>query len=145
MDEPSDLQDLAGREDILALLEDFYGRAFADPVLAPIFQQHMSLERHLPIVTDFWATTLLGERSYTRKVIQRHQQVDELSPFEPRHFERWLQLWWQAIDDHAEGRLADLAKRQGMRMAAAMCRAIVGEVPEGISELLTTSGHRVRG
>lgn len=135
------MEDVRSREDIAEIVADFYGRTFEDPLLGPIFHRHMNLQTHLPIVTDFWATTLLGERSYTRKVIPRHQQVYDLSPFGSPHFERWLELWWQTIDDHAAGHIADLAKRQGMRMAAAMCRAIVGEVPEGISELLVTSGH----
>jgi len=135
------MKDICSREDVAEIVTDFYGRTFVDPLLAPIFHEHMDLERHLPIVTDFWATTLLRERSYTRKVIPRHQEVHALSPFGPEHFERWLQLWWQTIDDHVEGHTADLAKRQGMRMAAAMCRAIIGQVPESITQLLTTSGH----
>ncbi len=135
------MEDIRDRADLAALVRDFYGRTFEDPLLGPIFHAHMDLETHLPIVTDFWATTLLRERSYTRRVIPRHQEINGLYPLEPEHFERWLQLWWETIDDHADGHVADLAKRQGMRMAAAMCRAIIGQVPPAISELLVTSGH----
>jgi len=52
--------DIVGRDDIEALLRDFYGRAFDDALLGPVFIDiaQMNLDEHLPVMCDFWETAL---------------------------------------------------------------------------------------
>lgn len=54
------LPDLTGRHDVEVLVRNFYTRAFADPLLGPIFIDvtQMDLNAHLPVMCDFWQTVL---------------------------------------------------------------------------------------
>lgn len=53
-------RDLADRDDVEVLVRRFYTRAFADPLLGPIFHDiaQMDLEARLPVMCDFWQTVL---------------------------------------------------------------------------------------
>lgn len=60
------MPDIATRADLELLLRHFYGRAFADPVLEPVFETLMviGLDDHLPVMCDFWETILLRTGVY---------------------------------------------------------------------------------
>jgi len=137
-----DLPDLADREDITVLLDDFYRRAFADALLRPVFVDiaRMDLSVHIPDITDFWAKVILHEGRYRRNVLTPHRELHERAHLQPRHFERWLALWHATVDDHYSGPHADLAKLQGSRIAFSMCRTVTGEVPQAIGALLEANG-----
>lgn len=78
---------------IAELVERFYGRARADPLLAPVFATAVSdWEIHLRIIVDFWSRTLLGTDRYHGYPYQVHAQL----PLKPEHFDRWLELFRQA-------------------------------------------------
>lgn len=130
--------DIAGREDLLALLADFYGRTFEDPLLHHPFVEvaHMDIGEHLPVIADFWETVVFRAGLYRSNAMQPHQRLHEKAGLTPAHFERWLALWDATIDERHSGPNADRAKRQGARMADAMCRAIVGEDSEGLRSKL---------
>ena len=56
------LRDLTNRDDVEFLVRNFYARAFADPLLGPIFVDvaRMDLAAHLPVMCDFWQTVLFA-------------------------------------------------------------------------------------
>lgn len=134
--------DISGREDVLALLEDFYTRAFADPLLGPVFVDaaHMDLAAHLPVIADFWQTVLFRTGQYRRNALVPHRRVHALAGLTPAHFERWLALWRATVDERHAGPNAERAKRQGTRMAASMCRTITGEASPVIARDLDPAG-----
>jgi hemoglobin len=123
------LTDIADRTQILALLEDFYHRAFADALLGPVFVEiaRMDLDAHLPIIADFWETVLFRTGSYRRNALRPHQRLHARADLTPAHFERWLTLWVATVDERHCGPKAELAKRQATRMAYAMCHSITGD------------------
>ena len=59
-------RDIADRADCERLVRAFYGRVMTDPIIGFIFTDvaHMDLEEHVPVITDFWETILLGAGSY---------------------------------------------------------------------------------
>lgn len=118
--------DISSREDLMALLGAFYARAFADPLLGPIFTDvaHMDLDVHLPHICDFWETALLRTGSYRRNAFLVHRDLHDRHALAPRHFARWLELWTATIDERYAGPVADHAKVQGERMAASMGRRL---------------------
>jgi hemoglobin len=120
--------DLAGREDIDALLRDFYGRTFADPLLGPVFVDiaRMDLDQHLPVIGDFWQTTLFHAGLYRRNAFTPHQLLDQRAHLTPQHFQRWLDLWRATVHDRHQGPRADLAELQATRIAGSMSRRITG-------------------
>jgi hemoglobin len=126
------LPDIAGRDDIAALLTDFYGRAFDDELLGPIFVEvaRMSLAEHLPVMCDFWQTVLFRSGQYRGNALQPHLRLNRKVRLTAAHFDRWLTLWHTTVDDRHAGAKADLAKLQATRIAGAMCRRIAGR-PSG--------------
>jgi truncated hemoglobin YjbI len=120
--------DLRDRDDIASLVREFYRRAFADPLLGHIFTDiaRMDLERHLPIMCDFWETVLFQAGLYHRNALQMHYVLNARYPLEQVHFDRWLELWIGNVDEHFAGEKADLAKLQATRIAGSILRRLEG-------------------
>ena len=60
------MTDIETRADCERLVREFYARAFADPIIGFLFTDiaKLDLEAHVPRITAFWETILLGARSY---------------------------------------------------------------------------------
>ena len=121
-------RDLQDRSDISDLVVAFYRRAFADPLIGPIFTDvaKLDLEHHLPIMCDFWETVLFNAGLYRRNALQLHLALDARHPLEPEHFARWLGLWVANVDAHFRGETAELAKIQAQRIAGSISRRMQG-------------------
>ncbi|HOA86596.1 MAG: group III truncated hemoglobin [Microbacteriaceae bacterium] len=121
-------QDIRDRADIALLVDAFYRRAFADPVIGPIFTDvaHLDLAHHLPIFADFWETVLFRAGKYRRNALQVHLVLNAKAPLRAEHFERWLQIWTSNVDEHFEGEVAERAKLQATRIAGSMHRRVQG-------------------
>ena len=123
-----ELADLHDRDDVLALVNDFYTRAFDDDLLGPIFVDvaRMDLAHHLPIICDFWETVLFQAGLYRRNALQIHLSLNARAPLGAEHFERWLTLWTTTVDENFAGEKAELAKTQGARSAGSIQRRLQG-------------------
>lgn len=130
-DLPTRRPDIAGREDLRDLLADFYGRAFRDELLGPLFVDiaRMDLGAHLPVMCDFWETVLFRTGSYRRNALHPHLRLHALAPLRAEHFGRWLALWTATVDARHAGPKAELAKVQAERIAGAMSRRTAGTEP----------------
>jgi hemoglobin len=128
--------DIRCRTDIAELLTDFYGRAFHDDLLRPVFVDvaEMDLGAHLPVICDFWHTVLFHSGAYRRNALRPHLRLHAAARLEPAHFERWLRLWCDTIDDRHVGPNADLAKLQATRIAHSMCRRITGRTSAALDQ-----------
>lgn len=122
------VRDLEDRDDVSALVEEFYRRAFLDPLIGHIFTDvaRMDLAHHLPIMCDFWETVLFRTGSYRRNALQLHVSLNARFPLTAEHFERWLALWTATVDDRFAGEKAELAKVQATRIAGSMHRRMQG-------------------
>ncbi len=121
--------DIASRDHVSALVVAFYGRAFKDELLRPIFVDvaHLDLAAHLPIMCDFWETVLFKTGAYKRNALQAHTALHARSPLNARHFGRWLDIWTATVDAMFAGEKAELAKVQAARIAWSMSRRLMGE------------------
>lgn len=145
---PSAAGDIADRGDVAALLRDFYGRAFADDLLGPVFVDiaRMDLEEHLPVMCDFWQTVLFRAGTYRGNALHPHQRLHARARLSPAHFARWLTLWRASVDDRYAGPKAELAKVQASRIAGAMSRRITGRpLPAAVTGLARPAGRTDRG
>ena len=140
--------DITTREDCDALVRAFYGRAMTDPLIGFLFTDvaRIDLEEHLPKVASFWETVLLGTPTYRGGAFAPHAAVNRKAPLLSGHFDRWLHLWTEAVDEHFEGPTAELAKAHAHRVARAFQRRLAGlpweEVePEPGAGLLAISVH----
>ncbi|MFD7660188.1 group III truncated hemoglobin [Actinosynnema sp. NPDC059797] len=122
-------RDLRDRRDALALVTEFYRRAYGDGLLGPVFRDvaRLDLAAHLPVMADFWDTVLFRAGSYRGNLLRVHVALHERAPLAPAHFSRWLALWNATVDDLFAGEKADLAKSQAERIGRSMTRRLRGE------------------
>ena len=135
------MADIATRADVEARVRAFYGRALGDEIIGFLFTDvaKLDLEHHLPRITRFWETVLLGARSYGGGAFRPHIEINAQVPIRRGHFERWLWLWHTTVDELYTGPVADEAKRHATRVANAFHERIeaintnrpdpVGEAP----------------
>ena len=145
---PADFPDIETREDCEQLVRAFYSRAFEDPVIGWIFTDvaHLDLEEHVPQITSFWETILLGAQSYGGGAFGKHADLNAKAELKAAHFERWLVLWHATVDELFAGPRAELAKTHASRVAHAFHRRLQG-LPEpeddipGLPLTLSVSKH----
>ena len=120
-DADHDRSDIATRADCERLARAFYERAFADERLGPVVGDvaKLDLDEHLPHITDFWETVLLGARSYGGGAFRPHFDLHQLTPLTPELFNRWVVLWVTTVDEHYRGPVADDAKLRAAKVAEA--------------------------
>jgi truncated hemoglobin YjbI len=122
-------RDISSREDIDALMIRFYGRAMTDPVIGRLFTDvaQLDLAHHLPVIGDFWESTLFGTGVYARhrrNPLLVHAELDRQERLEPHHFHRWLELFTESVDESFAGLRADYAKQRGHAIAQRMMEFI---------------------
>jgi hemoglobin len=113
--------DIETREDCAALVRAFYSQALEDQVIGFLFTDiaKLDLEHHLPRITRFWETVLLGAGTYGGGAFRPHIELNMKVPLRRGHFERWLWLWQRTVDELYAGPVADEAKRHAARVANA--------------------------
>ena len=117
----SERHDIRTREDCERLVRAFYGKALEDPIIGWLFTDvaRLDLEAHVPQITSFWETVLLGEQSYSGGAFRPHVELHMKARLRRGHFERWLALWRATVDELFEGETAELAKEHALRVASA--------------------------
>ncbi|GAB3203429.1 hemoglobin [Pontibacter aydingkolensis] len=107
--------DILSLDDVKKLVDTFYTRVRGDELLGPVFQEQIqdNWARHLDIMYRFWQTILLGELTYQGSPGSKHITL----PIGEEHFERWLSIFYQTIDELFTGEKAAEAKWRAERMA----------------------------
>jgi hemoglobin len=115
------MRDIETRADCERLVRTFYGRALEDPVIGFLFVDvaKLDLEAHVPRITSFWETVLLGSQTYAGGAFRPHAELHMKAPLRRAHFEQWLRLWFTAVDELFSGERAELAKAHALRVATA--------------------------
>jgi hemoglobin len=120
------MKDIEKREDIDELVAEFYRKAITDEVIGYIFTDvaALDLEKHLPIIADFWQMLLLGgvnfQAKYKRSPMQTHHHLNEKERLRPEHFGRWVKLFCETVDEKFTGPTATLAKARAVSIAGTM-------------------------
>ncbi|MFD2202059.1 group III truncated hemoglobin [Shivajiella indica] len=115
-------KEIEKRKDISTLVRTFYSKVRLHEVLGPVFNTVVNdWEVHLEHLTDFWEMVLLqsGPGAGKFNPIPVHREVDnqsqnQISEF---HFNNWLELWFETLDQHFKGEVADYAKSHAQKMA----------------------------
>ncbi len=134
------ITEIKSRKEIEILVHAFYDKIREDDLLGPIFNSHIPDEDwppHLEKLTDFWETNLFGVRKFKGSPSQKHVEVDKNLNYETNqvHFGKWLQLWFETIDELYVGELADKAKRAARKMATGQFLVMWRNRPEQQSKL----------
>ena len=104
--------DIETRKDIELLVDRFYEKVLHNDRIKHFFTDvaHIDLKAHLPTMYNFWETLLLGSYSYKGQPIDIHMALNRQSTLSKEHFDAWLGLWKETIDEHFSGPKADEAK-----------------------------------
>jgi hemoglobin len=126
-------RDIETHDDVEALVRAFYSQAMTDPIIGFIFTDvaKLDLEAHVPEITAFWETVLLGAKSYSGGAFAPHAALNMKVKLREGHFERWLQLWFGTVDELYAGETANLAKVHALRVAHAFSGRLQGMVSAG--------------
>jgi hemoglobin len=137
--------DIQTRDDIERLVRAFYGRAMTDEIIGFIFTDvaKLDLEAHVPRITAFWETVLLGAKTYSGGAFGVHSDLHAKVPLQRGHFARWLGLWEETVDELFEGPVATAAKQHAVRVAYAFHGRLQtltppAEQPDGLPTLNIT-------
>ncbi len=108
-------KDIIQLEDIKLLVGSFYGKVREDKLLAPIFNEQIGNKwsEHLEKMYRFWQTVLLAEHTYYGSPFSPHANL----PVDKNHFDRWLELFNETIDEQFTGQKAEEARWRAGKMA----------------------------
>lgn len=109
------MTDIQNRQDIELLVRTFYNKVNEDALLSPVFNDFAKVnwEKHLPVMYDFWGSILFGEANYKGNPFLKHIPL----PISKNHFERWLSLFVETIDENFAGEKAEEAKKRAASIA----------------------------
>ena len=116
--------DIATLKDVHFLVDKFYERVKVDPFLGPIFNKRLAgkWEMHHKTLCRFWHTVLLRRPDYYGNPVPMHFNMN----IDQRHFDQWLIIWTETVDDSFEGIIAERAKLRGLTMGKAFMSKIKG-------------------
>ncbi|MEP7324024.1 MAG: group III truncated hemoglobin [Saprospiraceae bacterium] len=122
MNEHNAPNDILTRTDIILLIDTFYEKIKVNTLLRPVFIDiaQINFEHHMPILYDFWCTMLLGEMTYSRNAMEVHLQLNQKTPLTKAHFDEWLKLFTETVDENYLGAKAEEAKYRATNIAGLM-------------------------
>ncbi|WP_338764404.1 group III truncated hemoglobin [Bernardetia sp. ABR2-2B] len=107
--------DIQNEENIKLLVDTFYDKVNQNLILSPIFNDFAAVDwsSHLPIMYRFWNGILFGEGGYKGNPFEKHIPL----PIDKTHFENWLNLFVETVDEFFEGNKAEEAKQRASIIA----------------------------
>ncbi len=115
-------KDIENREDVKLLINRFYDKVKADPLIGFIFNDVMKVnwELHLPRMYDFWENTLFYIGGYTGNPMEIHRRLNQIVPLSAEHFQQWTNLFTSTVDEIFSGEKAELAKQRALSISTVM-------------------------
>ncbi len=116
------MNDIITRNDIQFLVDNFYKKVIVDDLIGHFFSVVVNFDWsvHIPIMVSFWETVLFGKAAYKGNPMIKHIELNRLSKLEQHHFERWLNLWRETVEENFKGEKADEAIAKSKTIATLM-------------------------
>ncbi len=100
-------KDIQDEDDVGVLVDSFYSKVDGDDLLAPIFNDVVKdWEEHLALLRRFWNTLLFRTMTFEGRPFPKHAVL----ALKREHFQRWVALFCQTVDEHFIGAKAEEAK-----------------------------------
>lgn len=109
------MNDIANKDDVKIFVDSFYSKVEKDILIGPVFAAKIkdgNWEPHLERMYSFWNTVLFSVRDYSGNPFSKHATL----PIQKEHFERWVGLFTETIDENYEGEKAEEAKMRANLM-----------------------------
>ena len=105
------------------LVDGFYDRVRADPLLGPVFASRIEdWGPHLEQMKLFWSSVALMSGVYHGRPMPKHLPL----PVDARHFDRWLELFEATAHDLCPPAAADHFIERARRIAESLELGIAG-------------------
>jgi hemoglobin len=138
------LCDIETAQDVKRLVDAFYAKVNCDELLAPIFNETAQVDwlKHLPTMYRFWQSLLFGgSGNYQCAPFPKHAVL----PVQQPHFERWLTLFAETVDENFAGSKSEEAKSRAVCIADTFARRMgVLTDPAALARILYDECHRAR-
>lgn len=111
--------DIRNIEDIQVFVDGFYSKVRDDEKLAPVFASRIKNEEwpaHLQRMYAFWNAILFAETGFNGNPMQKHMTL----PIDKTHFDQWLALFYETINENFTGPKAEEAKKRAESIAGIM-------------------------
>lgn len=120
------LPGIKNKDDIKKLVNNFYVKVVADDLLGPVFEDvaHTDWTLHLPKMYDFWETVILGGTYTKGNPVTRHLEIDKQNNLERKHFDQWLLLFFETVDEYFTGPKAKEIKERAVRISQVIQKRI---------------------
>ena len=114
--------DISHKQDIDTLIRNFYTKARVDELIGKFFNEVIEINwnLHIPKIVDFWDSILLGETKYEGNPMTPHFILNEKEPLLTEHFNQWILLFNETVDENFSGEIAEDAKRRAKTIANLM-------------------------
>lgn len=131
-------RDLDSPRQVAEMVRRFYQDVAQDDLLGPMFNDvaRVDWSEHLPKLTAFWCRALLGIEGYVGNPYRAHSLVNDQAPFTREHFERWLELFHDAVELGWTGPNAQRALALAHNVARVHAGQLIG--PDAGTDLLRT-------
>ena len=107
--------DIKNLDDIIIFVNGFYNKVQQDELIGPIFNGVITdWPPHLEKMYQFWNAALFGVPGFKGNPFAKHAPL----PIKAEHFNRWLILFNEIIDNSFEGEMATDTKKRAELMAA---------------------------
>lgn len=108
---------------IARLVDGFYDRVRADPLIGPVFNDRIKdWVPHLEQMRLFWLSVALMSGLYHGRPMPKHLPL----PVDARHFDRWLELFEGAARDLCPPAAADHFIERARRIAESLELGVAG-------------------
>lgn len=105
-------------EEITTLVHEFYDAVREDPMLGPIFNQHVhDWDAHLVTLVDFWSSILRRTGRFSGAPMPKHIALPGLNA---ALFQRWLELFRTITADQPNQAMGDHAYAMAQRIAESL-------------------------
>jgi hemoglobin len=118
------MSDVITRANIATIVDTFYHRATQDAMIGYLFEG-LDLQNHLPTIHDFWENILFRTGSYKGGMMYKHFALNARKPLQVAHFERWLELFTQTVDQNFSGEHVEVMKQYARTIAQTMQERIL--------------------
>jgi hemoglobin len=115
------MKDIVSQDDIQQLVNSFYDKVKTSEI-GFFFEEiaKVNWEKHLPKMYIFWESVLFATVKFDGNPMGAHFPINEIIPMEKKHFEAWLQLWKETVDENFSGEMAESAKNKAENIAKLM-------------------------
>jgi hemoglobin len=120
------MTDIQNNDDIKLLVDGFYKKVIHDELIGKFFTEvvQLNFEAHMPTMYAFWGNVLFASGAYKGNPMIKHMALSQKESLQPAHFQQWLLLWTETVDQLFVGKKADEAKLKANQIAQLMQQKI---------------------